>query len=148
MLWLQPPNRAVLGLAGSAAPALPSPCAGTQLPKGHLLLRCRTATAARIPECSSCRRVLFGSRYRRRTSDIELFSVNAEEEWENPTGHRTWGSLPARRCSLAVANCASVGEARQWPEERSVLGKAGKLLTELTGSTKKLNLAAKVQYLG
>lgn len=30
----------------------------------------------------------------RRASDLELLSVNAQEEWENPTGHREWGSLP------------------------------------------------------
>lgn len=53
-----------------------------------------------------------------------------------------------RRRSLAVANRASPGEARQWSEELLVLRKPGKLLTELTGSTKKLNLAVKVQYLG
>lgn len=101
-----------------------------------------------IPECSSCRRVLFCGCYKRRTSDIEWLSANVEEEWENPTGHGVPGSLPAHRRSLSVANCASPGEARQWSEERSVLRKAGKLLTELTGSTKKLNLAVKVQYLG
>lgn len=147
MLWLQPPNCAVLGITSSAVPALPSPRAGTQPPKGHLAFCSWTTASERIPECSSCRRVLFFSCYKRRTSDIELLSANAEE-WEKPMGHRVWGSLPARRRSLSVANFASLGEAWQWSEECSVLRKAGKLLTELTGSTKKLNLAVKVQYLG
>jgi len=101
-----------------------------------------------IPESSSGRRGPFRRRCKSRTSDGELLSANVAEEWENPTGRRVRGSLPARRRSLPVANCASPGEARRWSEERSVLRKAGKLLTELTGSTKKLNLAEKVQYLG
>lgn len=48
----------------------------------------------------------------------------------------------------SMANCASPGEAKQWPEEHSSFRKDRELLAELTGFMEKLNLAVRAQYLG